>query len=96
MHGDEQLLRGWVYGFEHDASDLGPRPWQTNAALVGGPPDGLLLDITGRGPEQADVGAALPSRGGGQAAAPVRPATRASGTPGPGVMCHFHYSGDTP
>ncbi|WP_442805979.1 hypothetical protein [Streptomyces sp. NBC_01341] len=47
--GDEQLLRGRVYGHDHDHDDPNPGqlPHQTYAALVGGPLDGLLLDITG-------------------------------------------------
>ncbi|MFE4337407.1 hypothetical protein ACFRQM_51505 [Streptomyces sp. NPDC056831] len=47
MNGDEQLLRGRVYGHDHDDPNPGPLPHQTYAALVGGPLDGLLLDITG-------------------------------------------------
>ncbi|MFC9622089.1 hypothetical protein ACFTXM_19545 [Streptomyces sp. NPDC056930] len=43
--GDEQLLRGRVYGHDHDDPNPGPLPHQTYAALVGGPLDGLLLDI---------------------------------------------------
>ncbi|WNE93855.1 hypothetical protein PS467_00090 [Streptomyces luomodiensis] len=41
--GDEQLLRGRVYGCDHDDPDPGPLPHQTYAALIGGPLDGLLL-----------------------------------------------------
>ncbi|MFE3144387.1 hypothetical protein [Streptomyces scopuliridis] len=54
-NGDEQLPRGRVY--DHD--DPGPLPHQTYAALVGGPLDGLLLDITGWRPEEVDDGVAL-------------------------------------
>ncbi len=80
MKDDEQLLCGWVYGFDHEAPDPGPRPWQTYAALEGGPLGRLLLDITGRRPEEADDdGAALPSRCCGQAAAPCT--TRAPENP---------------
>ncbi|MEV7691399.1 hypothetical protein [Streptomyces bungoensis] len=47
MNGDEQLLCGRVYGCDHDDPNPGPVPARTYAALVGGPLDGLLLDITG-------------------------------------------------
>ncbi|MFH7340685.1 hypothetical protein [Streptomyces sp. KHY 26] len=56
---DEQLLRGRVYGCDPDDPHPGPLPHQTYAALVGGPLDGLLLDITGWRPEEVDDGAAL-------------------------------------
>ncbi|MET8412484.1 hypothetical protein ABZV34_31070 [Streptomyces sp. NPDC005195] len=48
---DEQLLRGRVYGHDHDDPNPGPLPHQTYAVLVGGPLDGLLLDITGWRPD---------------------------------------------
>lgn len=41
-----EFLRGRVYGADHD--DAGPRPDRTYAQLVGGPLDGLLLDVTDR------------------------------------------------
>lgn len=44
---DEQLLRGRVYGHDHDDPNPGPLPHRTYAALVGGPLERLLLDITG-------------------------------------------------
>ncbi|WP_338930390.1 hypothetical protein WEB32_34940 [Streptomyces netropsis] len=59
MNGDEQLLRGRVYGREHDASNPGPLPHRTYAALIGGPLDGLLLDIEVWRPEEIDEGVAL-------------------------------------
>ncbi|CAK7286417.1 hypothetical protein SGPA1_40677 [Streptomyces misionensis JCM 4497] len=43
----------------HDDLRPGPLPHQTYAALVGGPLDGLLLDISGWCPEVIDDGAAL-------------------------------------
>lgn len=42
-----------------DAPNSGPLPHQTYAALVGGPLDGLLLDITGWRPEEIEDGVAL-------------------------------------
>ncbi|MGW2572390.1 hypothetical protein [Streptomyces sp. NPDC001537] len=56
---------------DHDAPDPGPRPWQTYAALVGGPLDALLLDITGRSPWPGG-------------SAPYDPHSGAPRTPGPG------------
>ncbi|WP_434482079.1 hypothetical protein [Streptomyces sp. NBC_01340] len=50
MNGDEQLLRGRVHG--HDDPGPGPVPHQTYAAPMGGPLDGLLLDVTGRRPDE--------------------------------------------
>ncbi|MEU3838094.1 hypothetical protein ACFW61_35315 [Streptomyces microflavus] len=92
--GDEQLLRGRVYGRDHDDPNPGPLPHQTYAVLVGGPLDGLLLDITGWRPEEIEDGVALMTElgrwPGGRALYEPRPPG------GPGVVCRFHYSGDTP
>ncbi|RPK32038.1 hypothetical protein EES39_39615 [Streptomyces sp. ADI92-24] len=49
-NGDEQL-RCRVY--DHDHPNPGPLPHQTYAALVGGPLDGLLLDIACWRPEES-------------------------------------------
>ncbi|MFF2523534.1 hypothetical protein [Streptomyces liangshanensis] len=94
---DEQLLCGRVYG--HDHPDPGPLPHQTYAALVGGPLDGLLVDITGWRPEEIADGVALMTElgrwPGGHALYDPRPdAPRPAA--GPGVVCRFRYSGDTP
>ncbi|MEU0988271.1 hypothetical protein [Streptomyces sp. NPDC005953] len=96
---DEQLLRGRVYGHDHDEPHSGPLPHRTYAALVGGPLDGLLLDITGRRPEEVDGGVALPTElgrwPGGRSLYDPRPGEpRPSG--GSGVVCSLHYSGDMP
>ncbi|CAM5541563.1 hypothetical protein [Streptomyces badius] len=56
---DEQLLRGRVYGHDHDHPNSGPLPHQTYAVLAGGPLDGLLLDITAWWPEEIEDGVAL-------------------------------------
>lgn len=98
MNGDEQLLRGRVYGADHDDRDPGPLPHKTYAALIGGPLDGLLLDITGWRPEEVDDGAALPTElgrfPGGRSLYDPRPGEPRS--TGPGVACRLHYSGDAP
>ncbi|WP_329460531.1 hypothetical protein [Streptomyces sp. NBC_01497] len=42
---DEQLLNGRIYGSEYDDPHPGPVPHRNYAELVGGPLDGLLLDV---------------------------------------------------
>lgn len=95
---DEQLLGGRVYGHDHDDPDPGPRPNQDYAELVGGPLDGLLLDITGWTPDEIATGAALMTElgqfPGGRALYDPRPGEPRA--PGPGVRCRFYWSGDTP
>jgi hypothetical protein len=57
---DERLRLGRrVYGADHDDPDPGPRPDRAYAELVGGPLDGLLLDIDGWPTEDVDDGVAL-------------------------------------
>ena len=98
MNGDEQLLRGRVYGHDHDDPDPGPSSGKTYAHLVGGPLDGLLLDVTGWTPDEIGTGAALPTElgqfPGGRAL--YDPGPGEPRTPGPGVTCRFHYRGDSP
>lgn len=68
------------------------------AELVGGPLDGLLLDIHGGRAEEVDGGVALSTElsrwPGGRALYDLRPGEPR--TPGPGVICRFYCSGDTP
>ena len=98
MNGDEQLLRGRVYGCDHDDPHPGPLPHQTYVALTGGPLDGLLLDTTNWRPEEVDDGVALATElfqwPGGWALYDPRPGEPQP--PGGPVACRFHYSGDTP
>ncbi|MFC8290332.1 hypothetical protein ACFUJ0_32640 [Streptomyces sp. NPDC057242] len=98
MNGDEQLLRGRVYGRDHDDPDPGPRAGRTYAELVGGPLDGLLLDIHGWPPAEVDDGVALSTElsrwPGGRALYAPRPGEPRC--PGPGVACRFHHTGDVP
>ncbi|MFF3768529.1 hypothetical protein ACFYYR_31235 [Streptomyces sp. NPDC001922] len=87
---EQQLLRGRVYGHDHDDSDTGPGPGRTYVELVGGPLDGLLLDVTGWTTDELGAGAALPTdlgqfHGG-----------RALYDPRPGEAGRFYWSGDTP
>jgi hypothetical protein len=78
MHSDDQhLLRGRIY--EADHNHPGPKPGRSYAELVGGPLDGLLLDITGWRPEEIDDGASLLAETGAVRArrpGSVRPAPR--------------------
>ncbi|GAA2305073.1 hypothetical protein OKJ48_36540 [Streptomyces kunmingensis] len=48
---EEEFMRGRVYGADHE--DAGPRLGRTYAQLLGGPLDGLLLDVTDRPAEEA-------------------------------------------
>lgn len=62
---------------------------------MGGPLDGLLLDITDWRPEEINDGVPLLTElgqfgPGGRALYDPRPSR------GPGVVCRFYYSGDTP
>ncbi|MEU4118964.1 hypothetical protein AB0F71_31280 [Kitasatospora sp. NPDC028055] len=59
MDDDEVLLRGRVYGADHGAPDSGPLPGRSYRELVGGPLDGLLLDVTGWDAGDLADGAAL-------------------------------------
>ncbi|MEU9413075.1 hypothetical protein AB0E08_46290 [Streptomyces sp. NPDC048281] len=98
MNGDEQLLTGRVYGADHDDPDPGPRPDRSYAELVGGPLDGLLLDIHDWSAAQVDDGVALLTElsrwPGGRALYDPLPGEPRSA--GPGVTCRLHYTGDTP
>lgn len=51
----------WVYGSEPDARDTGPKPGHSYVELVGGPLDGMLLDVTGWPPQEVVDGALLMS-----------------------------------
>ncbi|MFI1867191.1 hypothetical protein [Streptomyces jumonjinensis] len=55
----DELMRGRVYGADHDDPDPGPQPGHDYRELVGGPLDGLLLDVTGWPAERLSEGAAL-------------------------------------
>ncbi|MEW1552020.1 hypothetical protein [Streptomyces tsukubensis] len=94
---DEQQLRGRVYGRGHPRP--GPLPHQRYAVLVGGPLNGLLVDIIGWRPEEIQDGAALMTElgrwpGGWALYDPLPDDPRPPD--GPGAVCRFHYSGDAP
>ncbi|MFH8753738.1 hypothetical protein ACH4GK_41505 [Streptomyces rimosus] len=87
----EELLRGRVYGTDFDDPHPGPRPGRTYAELVGGPLDGLLLDITGWTPQDIATGAALMTEIGQFGAG-----GRALYEPRPGDAGWWDWRGDVP
>ncbi|MGW7586631.1 hypothetical protein ACWGKU_33465 [Kitasatospora sp. NPDC054768] len=88
---DEALLRGRVYGADHDDPNPGPRPGHAYRELVGGPLDGLLLDVTDWNTEQLADGAALATEIGHYGAG-----GRAHYEPRPADPCRWDWAGDTP
>ncbi|MGC9438325.1 hypothetical protein [Streptomyces sp. WG5] len=84
-----EFMRGRVYGADHD--NPGPRPGRVYAQLVGGPLDGLLLDITDlTGPECAR-GVSLATEIGRYG-----PGGRSAYGPRPGAPRSFDWRGDVP
>ncbi|KIF72942.1 hypothetical protein QR77_00880 [Streptomyces sp. 150FB] len=55
----DELMRRRVYGADHDDPDPGPQQGHVYRELVGGPLDGLLLDVTGWTARQLREGAGL-------------------------------------
>ncbi|MFJ9821907.1 hypothetical protein ACIRU3_43080 [Streptomyces sp. NPDC101151] len=88
---DEQLLRGRVYGQDPSDPHQGPRPGRTYVELVGGPLDGLLLDISGWTQDEADTGVSLQTELGQFGAG-----GHALYDPRPGDRGRFDWSGDSP
>ncbi|MGV9565110.1 hypothetical protein [Streptomyces sp. NPDC003480] len=88
-NGDEQLLRGRVYGADHE--DAGSVPGQRYVELVGGPLYGLLLDITGWTQDEIDTGVALRTELGQFGAG-----GRAAYDPRPGDARRLEWTGDLP
>ncbi|NWF25553.1 hypothetical protein HW130_04625 [Streptomyces sp. PKU-EA00015] len=88
---DEQIMRGRVYGADHDDPDAGRRPGRVYVDLVGGPLDGLFLDVTGWTAERLRQGAALTTELGRYG-----PGGRALYGPRPGDPQRFDWEGDSP
>src|SRR3712207_6338654 len=86
---DEQILRARAYGTDHDRP--GPLPHGDSAELVGGPLDGLLLDITDWTADAIKTGVALMTElgqfgaGGRALYDPRPPASETAGT-GPATL----------
>ncbi|MFD6128918.1 hypothetical protein ACFWC2_15170 [Streptomyces diastaticus] len=87
---DELLLRGRVYGHDPAAPEASPLPGHHYAELVGGPLDGLLLDITGHPPTTRRQGAALPT-----ALSRYGPDGRSLYKPRPTAPSRWDWQGDT-
>ncbi|MGW0364456.1 hypothetical protein [Streptomyces sp. NPDC002990] len=88
---DDSMLRRRIYGADHDDPDPGPRPGHVYGELVGGPLDGLLLDITSWSEAQCAEEVRLPTeigRFGAGGRAHYR--RRAAGS------THWDWSGDGP
>ncbi|MEU9190649.1 hypothetical protein AB0D14_40280 [Streptomyces sp. NPDC048484] len=88
---DEQLLRGRVYGHDADDPHPSPCPGRAYAELVGGPLDGLLLDITGWTQDEIDTGVSLQTELG-----QFGPGGRALYDPRPSDPARWDWSGDSP
>lgn len=88
---DEELLRGRVYGQDPGDPGRGPRPGQRYVELVGGPLDGLLLDVTDWTADELGTGIALQTELGRFGAG-----GRAVYDPRPGDPRRFDWSGDSP
>ncbi|MCW5249659.1 MULTISPECIES: hypothetical protein [unclassified Streptomyces] len=86
---EAEFMRGRVYGADHD--DPGPRAGRSYAQLIGGPLDGLLLDITQTPEEERGGGVSLVTELGRYG-----PGGRAAYAPRPGDPGRFDWRGDTP
>ncbi|WP_329459494.1 hypothetical protein [Streptomyces sp. NBC_01497] len=80
-----------VYGADHDDPDPGPRRGRSYRELVGGPLDGLLLDVTDWSGDALAEGAALPTEIGAYGAG-----GRALYRPRPGEPGKWDWTGDAP
>ncbi|MET8747205.1 hypothetical protein [Streptomyces sp. NPDC004728] len=88
---DELMRQRRVYGADHDDPDPGPRPGRAYRELVGGPLDGLLLDVTGWTDRALREVAALNTEIGRFGAG-----GRAEYGPRDGDPDHWDWRGDTP
>lgn len=80
-----------VYGSDHDDLHLYARPGRVYRELVGGPLDGLLLDVTGESEDELADGAALITEVG-----QFGPGGRALYRPRPGSPSQWDWEGDCP
>lgn len=84
-----EFMRGRVYGADHE--DAGPLPGRVYVELVGGPLDGLLLDVTDRPGPARHESVALPTEIGRYG-----PGGRALYAPRAEEDRRFHWHGDSP
>ena len=87
----DELMRRRVYGGDHEDPDPGPRPGRLYRELVGGPLDGLLLDVTGWKAPALREGAALATEIGA-----FGPGGRAAYAPRPAAPDKWDWQGDMP
>ncbi|MEU9015200.1 hypothetical protein AB0D12_36860 [Streptomyces sp. NPDC048479] len=85
----DELMRGRVYGADHEDPDPGPQPGHVYRELVGGPLDGLLLDVTGWSAAELAAGAALPTE-----ISAFGPGGRATYGPRADDVRHWDWRGD--
>ncbi|MER5494354.1 hypothetical protein ACWD6I_09670 [Streptomyces sp. NPDC002454] len=88
---NEEIMRKRVYGADHEDPDPGPRPGRTYVELVGGPLDGLLLDVTDRPDQQRRTAVPLSTEIGRYG-----PGGHALYGPRPGAPQRYDWQGDTP
>lgn len=86
----DELIRPRVYGADVDDPDPGPRPGHLYRELVGGPLDGLLLDVTGWTEPQHVAGVELRTDIGR-----FGPGGRARYAPRVGDTVHWDWRGDS-
>ncbi|MCA1223393.1 hypothetical protein [Streptomyces sp. 8L] len=86
-----EFMQRRVYGADHDDPDPGPQPGHEYRELVGGPLDGLLVDVTGWDAEEVVEGAALITEIGAYG-----PGGRAQYGPRNGDSAKWDWEGDTP
>ncbi|MET7680558.1 hypothetical protein [Streptomyces sp. NPDC005423] len=84
---ETEFMRGRVYGADHE--DAAPRAGRVYAHLVGGPLDGLLLDVTDR--DDVRQGVTLRTEIGRYG-----PGGRAQYLPRPGDEHRLDWHGDMP
>ncbi|MFF0401138.1 hypothetical protein ACFYSJ_36260 [Streptomyces sp. NPDC005248] len=87
----DELMRRRVYGADHDDPDPGPQPGHAYRELVGGPLDGLLVDVTGWEEDALCEGAALSTEIGAHG-----PGGRAVYGPRAADPRFWDWQGDTP
>ncbi|MFF9817483.1 hypothetical protein [Streptomyces sp. NPDC014006] len=86
---ETEFMKGRVYGADHE--DASPRPGRVYAELVGGPLDGLLLDVTDGPPRPAAGSVVLPTEIGRHG-----PGGRALYAPRALDPSRFDWQGDIP
>jgi hypothetical protein len=86
----DEVIRPRVYGADVDDPDQGPKPGHVYRELVGGPLDGLLLDVTGWTETQRATGAELRTDIGR-----FGPGGRSEYAPRAGDPAHWDWHGDS-